>query len=108
LARDVILTPEILQVGNFPSYRQASSWLRDQKIAALFELKEGGWKLYLRVVVERALEKRAKSLPFGSPSEIKRSLLDLVASGTSVHQASIAHGIPYATAKRWASSERRT
>jgi hypothetical protein len=63
LAREVIFIPEIVQIGRFGTYRRASTWLRQQDLAALLELKKGGWKLYRRSPVERALKKRAEAPP---------------------------------------------
>ena len=39
------------------------------------------------------------------PRWIKRKLLDMVDRGRSVHEASIACGVSYATAKTWARNE---
>lgn len=55
LARDVIFVPEIARIGKFPTYRGAARWLSQQDIDAPLELKQGGWKLYRRAPVERAL-----------------------------------------------------
>jgi hypothetical protein len=58
LAREIIFIPEIVQIGRFGTYRSASTWLTQQDLAALLELKRGGWKFYQRASVERALAQR--------------------------------------------------
>jgi hypothetical protein len=58
LARDIIFIPEVTLVGKFGTYRSASSWLRQQNLTELLELKKGGWKIYSRSPVERALRHR--------------------------------------------------
>jgi hypothetical protein len=63
LAHEAIFTPEIVRTGSFQTYREASTWLKNEGIAARLELKNAGWKLYSRVEVEMALKRRAKALP---------------------------------------------
>jgi hypothetical protein len=49
---------------------------------------------------------RAELVNGNHPRWIKRKLLNMVKRGSSVHQASIACGVSYPSAKKWASSER--
>lgn len=107
LARQVIFTPEIIQLGGFVTYRSASTWCSECNIVPIMELKKGGWKLYPRAQVERALKKRpkdsAKPLRIGNayPKEIKQKLLARVRSGTSVYRAATACNVNYTMAKTW-------
>jgi hypothetical protein len=63
LNTQMIFTPEIVAKGRFGTYREASTWLRQRGIRPLFELKSGGWKIYLRAEVETELEGRVDALP---------------------------------------------
>jgi hypothetical protein len=58
----LIFTSEITSAGRFKTYREASAWLREQFILPRFELKRGGWKVYLRVDVEAKLSARVDAL----------------------------------------------
>lgn len=63
LAKDVIFAPEIVRVGAFRTYREASAWLTSKNLAPIVELKEGGWKMFARGAVERLLKERGKPAP---------------------------------------------
>jgi hypothetical protein len=63
LARDVIFVPEVVRLGAFSTYRQASAWLTSENVAPIVELKEGGWKMYARGPVERLLNGQKKPPP---------------------------------------------
>ncbi|MGX1235619.1 hypothetical protein AB7M71_008711 [Bradyrhizobium japonicum] len=63
LAKVTIFTPEIVRVGRFRTYREASTWLAQQGLDPVLELKKAGWKLYVRADVEKALDTRVRQLP---------------------------------------------
>jgi hypothetical protein len=63
LAKKTIFTPEIVRVGRFRTYREASTWLAKQGVSPVLELKKAGWKVYDRANVERALNTRVQQLP---------------------------------------------
>lgn len=63
LAKETIFTPEIVRIGRFRTYREASTWLAKQGLAPVLELKKAGWKLYIRANVEKALDARIRQLP---------------------------------------------
>ncbi|MGY4330234.1 transposase [Bradyrhizobium sp. LB7.2] len=58
----LIFTSEITSAGRFNTYRKASAWLREQSILPRFELKRGGWKVYVRTEVEAKLRARIDAL----------------------------------------------
>jgi transposase len=58
----LIFTSEITSAGQFKTYREASAWLREHTILPHFELKRGGWKVYLRTDVEAKLSARVAAL----------------------------------------------
>jgi hypothetical protein len=72
LAREVIFVPEIVQAGQFGTYREASSWLRTHNLDSLLELKQGSWKLYARAPVELALKKRMETWKPRAPVDWQR------------------------------------
>jgi hypothetical protein len=63
LAREAIFTPEIVRIGRFRTYREASSWLGKQGLNPVLELKKAGWKMYARADIEKALDARVRQLP---------------------------------------------
>lgn len=63
LAKETIFTPEIVRVGRFRTYREASTWLAKQGLDPVLELKKAGWKLYVRANVQKALDARVRQLP---------------------------------------------
>jgi hypothetical protein len=63
LAKETIFTPEIVRVGRFQTYREASKWLEKQGLNPVLELKKAGWKLYARANVEKALNARLQDWP---------------------------------------------
>jgi hypothetical protein len=62
LAKETIFTPEIVRIGRFRTYREASKWLGKQGLNPVLELKKAGWKLYARANVEKALNARVQHL----------------------------------------------
>jgi hypothetical protein len=123
LAGKVIFAPEIVQIGSFQTYREASTWLKKAGIAPLLQLKDYGWKVYSRAKVMSGLRKRAgafrsepprrvpmaeRELVIGGayPIEMRRRLLDRVRKGSSIRQAAIALRINYVTAVRWVKKAR--
>jgi hypothetical protein len=70
LAKKAIFTPEIVRIGFFQTYREASRWLKEQGIAPVLELKKAGWKLYSRADVEGALDKRLRAMPPEPPRRL--------------------------------------
>jgi hypothetical protein len=106
LAKQIVFLPEIMRRSEYVSYRGVMNWLKNAGIKPLFWLKVGGVPVFDR----NALEERIGHPLFvgGShPRVVKRKLLDMVEGGSSVHQASIACGISYATTKTWVRNERR-
>ncbi|WP_375762582.1 hypothetical protein ACE10W_05210 [Bradyrhizobium sp. B025] len=71
LARNVIFAPEVVRVGSFRTYREASAWLTSKNLAPIVELKEGGWKMYARGAVERLLKEREKPAPPNPASNLR-------------------------------------
>lgn len=63
LAKETIFTPEIVRIGRFRTYREASTWLANQGLNPVLELKKAGWKGYFRAKVEMALSARIEQLP---------------------------------------------
>ncbi|WP_342738805.1 hypothetical protein [Bradyrhizobium sp. B117] len=62
LSVQMIFIPEVARTGNFSTYREASAWLKQHGITPRLELKHGGWKVYARAEVERALQRRVDEL----------------------------------------------
>jgi hypothetical protein len=63
LAEQTIFTPEIVRIGRFRTYREASTWLGKQGLNPVLELKKAGWKMYARANIEKALNVRVQHLP---------------------------------------------
>ncbi|MHC2379179.1 hypothetical protein [Bradyrhizobium liaoningense] len=104
LATRIVFLPEIMRLSGYVSYVGVMNWLENAGIEPLFWLKIGGVPVFDRAVVEEHVA-RPEFIRGAHPRWIKRKLLGMVERGGSVHQASIACGVSYATAKRWASTE---
>ena len=105
LAKRIVFVPEIMRLSGYVSHVGVTNWLKNVGIEPLFSLKVGGVPVFERTVVEKHVA-RVEFVRGAHPRWIKRKLLDMVARCNSVHQASIACGISYATAKRWAATEK--
>jgi hypothetical protein len=104
LAKSIVFVPEIMRLSGYVSYVGVMNWLKLAGIAPLFWLKIGGVPVFDRTVVEKHVA-RVEFVRGAHPCWIRRKLLDMVARGNSVHQASIACGVSYATAKKWVATE---
>jgi molybdenum-dependent DNA-binding transcriptional regulator ModE len=104
LAKRIVFAPEIMRLSGYVSYVGVMNWVKNAGIEPLFWLKIGGVPVFDRNVVEEHVA-RPEFIRGAHPRWIKRKLLGMVERGSSVHQASIACGISYATAKTWARSE---
>jgi transposase-like protein len=107
LAKRIVFVPEVMRLAGYVSYVGVMNWLVNAGIEPLLWLKVGGVPVFDRAVVEQHVS-RPEFVRGAHPRWIKRKLLDMVERGNSVHQASIACGVAYATAKRWAGSETST
>ena len=63
LAKETIFTPEIVRIGRFRTYREASKWLGKHGLNPVLQLKQAGWKVYARENVERALKAKVQDMP---------------------------------------------
>lgn len=104
LAKRIIFVPEIMMLSGYESHVGVMNWLNNAGIEPLLWLKVGGVPVFARAVVEEHVA-RPEFSRGAHPRWIKRKLLDMVDRGRSVHQASIACGVSYATAKTWARQE---
>jgi hypothetical protein len=103
LSKRIVFLPEIMRISGYISHLGVMSWLENAGITPLFLLKIGGMPVFDRVIIEEHIA-RAEFVPGAHPRWIKRKLLVMVDRGCSVHQASIACGVSYATGKRWAAT----
>jgi hypothetical protein len=101
LAKWIIFVPEMMSLAGYVSYVGLMNWLDNVGIEPLFSLKVGGIPVFDRTLVQDHVA-RPEFVRGAHPRWIKRKLLNMVERGNSVHQASIACGISYATAKTWA------
>jgi hypothetical protein len=104
LAKRLIFVPEMMILAGYVSYVGLMHWLDNVGIEPLLRLKVGGVPVFDRAVVEDHVA-RPEFVRGAHPRWIKRKLLNMVERGNSVHQASIACGISYATAKTWARTD---
>jgi hypothetical protein len=104
LAKRIVFVPEVMRLAGYVSYVGLMNWLANAGIEPLFRLKIGGVPVFDRAVVEQHVG-RPEFVRGAHPRWIKRKLLNMVERGNSVHQASIACGISYATAKAWVRHE---
>ncbi|WP_342738807.1 hypothetical protein [Bradyrhizobium sp. B117] len=106
LAKRIVFVPEIMRLSGCVSCAGVMNWLENAGIEPLFRLKTGGVPVFDRVVVEEHVA-RPEFTRCAHPRWIRRKLLGMVERGSSVHQASLACGVSYSTAKRWTKSEAR-
>lgn len=106
LAKRIVFVPEIMRLSGYVSYVGVMNWLENAGVEPLFWLKIGGVPVFDRAVVEKHVA-RPEFIRGAHPRWIKRKLLLMVERGSSVHQASIACGISYATAKSWSRDDAR-
>lgn len=104
LAERIVFLPEVMRLSGYISQPGVKSWLENAGIGPLFSLKKGGVPVFDRATIEDHVA-RAEFVPGAHPRWIKRKLLVMVDRDCSVHQASIACGVSYATAKRWAAAK---
>ena len=101
MATRIIFISEIMKLSGYVSREGAMNWLKNAGIAPLFRLRKGGVPVFERAVIEKQVA-RPEFVHGAHPRWIKRKLLYMVACGNTARQASIACGVSYATAKRWA------
>jgi transposase-like protein len=104
LAKRIVFVPEIMRLSGYISHIGVMNWLKNAGIEPLFWLEIGRIPAFDRDAVEAHFA-RPEFIRGEHPRLVKRKLLDMVERGSSVHQASIACGVSYATAKRWAKSD---
>jgi hypothetical protein len=105
LAKRIVFLPEVMKLSGYASHTAVTNWLANVGIEPLFWLKKGGC---VPVFDRTAVESRVTRVGFVHGAHagwIRHKLLDMVARGNTVHQASIACGVAYPTAKRWVASE---
>jgi hypothetical protein len=106
LARELIFIPEIMRRAGLVSHRGAIAWLKKNDVKPLLCLKRGGGvPAFDRLVLEQVFG-RPISIGNAYPREVKVKLLEMVAAGNSIHQASKVLDVGYQTAKTWARESR--
>jgi len=106
LAKRLVFVPEIKQLTGYTNFQSVMTSLNKASIVPLFWLRVRGVPVFDRAAVEKHIA-RAEFLRGSHAPWIKRKLLGMVERGNSVHQASIACGVSYATAKKWALSQKK-
>jgi hypothetical protein len=91
--------------SGYKQYRNVMKWLNAKKVRPVLWLAENRVPMFDRMTSENILE-RSISIGNAHPKETKCGLLALVESGSSVHQASKAFDVAYATAKGWVRQQR--
>jgi molybdenum-dependent DNA-binding transcriptional regulator ModE len=104
LAKRIVFVPEIMRLSGYISHIGVMNWLKNAGIEPLFWLEIGRIPAFDRDDVEAHIA-RPEFIRGEHPRLVKRKLLDMVQRGSSVHKASIACGVSYATAKRWVKSD---
>jgi hypothetical protein len=105
LAKRIVFLPEVMRLSGYASHTAVTNWLTNVSIEPLFRLKKGGGvPVFERAVIEDRVA-RAGFVYRAHAGWIRYKLLNIVARGNTVHQAAIACGVSYPTAKRWAASE---
>jgi hypothetical protein len=104
LAKRFVFTPETMRLTGYLTFRRLMNWLINAGIEPLYHFRASG-HVFDRDAVED-LVARTEFVGGQHSHWVKRKLLNIVERGNSVHQASIVCGVSYATAKKWASSQR--
>jgi molybdenum-dependent DNA-binding transcriptional regulator ModE len=104
LAKQIVFVPEIMRLSGYISHVGVMNWLKNAGIEPLFWLVVGRMPVFDRDDVEAHIA-RPEFIRGEHPRLVRHKLLDMVQRGSSVHNASIARGVSYATAKRWVKSD---